>query len=181
MEREAMQQKTNSSAAWGKRCFAIAAFVVGATLVSAQSAKLSKDLQSLPSQNQVNVIVQYYNAPGTADANAAASVGASNGKKLGLFKGSRYGMSPAAAAKLVAADTNVKYISADRPLRGAMNFAVPAVNADLALNLVYDGTGIGIAVIDSGVNSVAELSSGSCIVYSQNFDTGANSTSDVYG
>jgi serine protease AprX len=127
------------------------------------------------------VVVQYYNAPGTADDNAAASAGATNGKKLGHYKGKGWTMSSSAAAKLVSLDANVKYISPDRPLKGAMNYAIPAVNADLAHNLGFDGTGVGVAVIDSGVNPVADLSSGNRIVYSQNFDPSANTTNDLYG
>jgi serine protease AprX len=59
------------------------------------------------------------------------------------------------------------------------------VNADLVQSLGYDGTGVGVAVIDSGVNSVFDLtqagSKASRIVYSQNFDTTANTTSDLFG
>jgi len=66
-----------------------------------------------------------------------------------------------------------------------MNYAVPAVNADLAHNLGFDGAGVGVAVIDSGVNQVADLgvlgSKASRVVYSQNFDTSTSTTGDLYG
>jgi serine protease AprX len=156
-----------------------------ASLAFGGSSKLSKDLQNLPSGQAANVIVQYYKTPTTTDTSAATSAGATKLKKLGSFKGHGFSMSGAAAAKLVSLNSNVKYISPDRPLKGAMNFAVPAVNADLAHNLGYDGTGVGVAVIDSGVNSVADLgasgSSSSRVVYSENFDPSANTTSDLYG
>ena len=56
----------------------------------------------------------------------------------------------------------------------------------IALSMSYDGTGVGVAVIDSGVNSVFDLtqsgaSKTSRIVYSQNFDPSANTTNDLYG
>ena len=163
-----------AGAAWGKRCLTLCVFLLTASLAFGGSSKLSKDLQNLPSGQSANVIVQYYKTPTTTDTSAATSAGATKLKKLGSFKGHGYSMSPAAAAKLASLNTNVKYISPDRPLKGAMNFAVPAVNADLAHNLGYDGTGVGVAVIDSGVNSVADLgvsgSSSSRVVYSQNFD-----------
>jgi len=147
--------------------------------------KLSKDLTALPSGSSVNVIVQYYAPASSADASAATSVGARNGKKLGLIKGNGFTMSAAAAAKLATLDANVKYISIDRNLKGAMNYAVPAVNADLAHNLGFDGAGVGVAVIDSGVNQVADLgvlgSKASRVVYSQNFDTSTSTTGDLYG
>src|SRR5207302_9542311 len=103
-----------------------------------------------------------------------------------MIKGNRYTMPAAAAAKLASLDANVKYISPDRPLQGAMNNAVPAVNADLAHNWGYSGAGIGVAVIDSGVNPVADLTQAgstksSRVVYSQNFDPSANTTADLYG
>src|SRR5437588_12632568 len=87
------------------------ALVLTATLGWCRSSTLSKDLQSLPSTSSVNVIVQYYTPPSTTDANAAKSVGATNGKALGLIKGNKYGMTAGSAQKLVSLDTNVKYIS----------------------------------------------------------------------
>src|SRR5207302_534815 len=103
-----------------------------------------------------------------------------------MIKGNRYTMPAAAAAKLASLDANVKYISPDRPLQGAMNNAVPAVNADLAHNWGYNGAGIGLAVIDSGVNPVWDLTQAgnskvSRVVYSQNFDPSVNTTNDLYG
>jgi hypothetical protein len=43
---------------------------------------------------------------------------------------------PAKVQMLISQDPNIKYVSLDRPLKGAMNYAVPAVNADVAHNLV---------------------------------------------
>src|SRR5260370_4811084 len=66
-----------------------------------------------------------------------------------------------------------------------MNYAVPAVGADMARTMGYDGTGVGGAVIDSGVNPVYDLQTpgtkNSRIVYSQNFDPSTNTTADLYG
>src|SRR5712692_9255038 len=176
-----------NGAAWGTRVLALVLllfFSVGAAF--GKKSKLSKDLQSLPSGATTNVIVQYYSPPGKSDSNAASSVGATNGKALGLIKSTRYGMSAAAAQKLLSLDANVKYISVDRPVKGALNYAVAAVNADITHNMGYNGSGVGIAVIDSGVNAVGDLGVpgwkiNSRLVYSQNFDPSANTTSDLYG
>ena len=120
--------RTNKSCIAGTgRWMGLLALVLTTTLGWGQSSKLSKDLQSLPSTSSVNVIVQYYNPPSTTDANAAKSVGATNGKALGLIKGNKYGMTLASAQKLLSLDTNVKYISVDRNLRAAMD------NADVAV------------------------------------------------
>ena len=149
----------------------VAAFLVlllTGSLAFAGSSKVSQDLSKLSPSSNVNVIVQYYNAAGTADTNAATAVGATDEQSVGQSKLNRYTMTPAAAAKL-AANSNVKYISPDRPLKGAsFDTNIMAVNADLATNLGYDGTGISIAVIDSGVNSINDLKSR--VVYFENLD-----------
>lgn len=60
-----------------------------------------------------------------------------------------------------------------------------AVQADLARALGYDGQGVGVAVLDSGVTDVPDLrvagTSTSRIVYSQNFDPSSTAASDNYG
>src|SRR5438552_4254848 len=174
------------SAAWGKCLAVLLVILLSASWSVAQSLKLSRDLQALPSSTTVSVIVQYYNPPTTTDLNAAEGAGASNGKGLGLVKGQRWTMSQGHLSNLISKDSNIKYISLDRPLQAAMNNAVPAVGADIARFLGYDGTGVGVAVIDSGVNPVFDLTQAgisrtSRIVYSQNFDSSANTTSDLYG
>ena len=81
----------------------------------------------------------------------------------------------------------VKYISVDRPLRMASYSVMEiTVGADLAHNLSYDGTGVGVAVIDSGVNATPDLGvpgseKSSRIVYSANFDTSKTTTNDLFG
>lgn len=154
-------------------------FVLAANMAFAAAPKVSKDLSKLPSTSNVGVIVQYFNPAGSADATAATAVGASNRRAFGKGKLNRYNMTPAAAAKLVA-QSNVKYISVDRPIKGAsFDTNITAVSADLATNLGYDGTGIGVAVIDSGVNPVNDLKDR--VVYSENFDPSSNTTADLYG
>jgi serine protease AprX len=151
----------------------------------ARSQFISSDLQALASGAPVDVLVQYKQKSTDADDFIAKSLGATKSKDLGLIKAATYRMTTAAAVKLIARNRNIRYISPDRPVQGAMNFAVPAVNADLAQSLGFDGTGIGVAVIDSGVNLVGDLAApatkSSRVVYSRNFDLTAPNTSDLYG
>ena len=173
-------------ASWGTRLLVLLGlFLLTASVAFGQSTKISKDLQNLPSGTTADVIVQYYNPPGKSDSDAASSVGATNGKALGLIKSTKYKMSAGGAQTLVSIDSNVKYISPDRPVQGALDLAASAVTADLARSWGWDGSGIGIAVIDSGVNPVADLgvpgSKNNRIVYSQNFDPSNTTTSDVFG
>src|SRR6266851_2924501 len=149
------------SAAWGKRFGVLILVLLTVSWSAAQSSKLSRDLQALPSGTTVNILVQYYNPPTSTDVNAAKGLGASNGKGLGLVKGYRWTMSQGQLSNLISKDSNIKYISLDRPLQGAMNNAVPAVGADIAHSMGYDGTGVGVAVIDSGVNNVFDLTQAS--------------------
>jgi serine protease AprX len=81
---------------------------------------------------------------------------------------------------------DVAYITPDRPNKVAFDDALPAVLADVArVQYALDGSGIGIAVIDSGVYSHDDLQkadgSASRIVYSESFVPGDLSTGDPYG
>ena len=47
--------------------------------------------------------------------------------------------------------SNVSYISLDRPVSALLDYTGDAVNAPFAWNSGLDGTGVGITVIDSGI------------------------------
>jgi serine protease AprX len=86
----------------------------------------------------------------------------------------------------IASYPDVAYISPDRPVRGAVDSVVTAVNADLANASGWNGAGVGIAVIDSGVNNVTDLNSDgntapSRVVYGQSFVSGNGRGNDDYG
>src|SRR6266849_1902549 len=104
--------------------------------------------------------------------------------KLDFIKGAHYSV-PVEALDALADDPDVAYISPDRAVRRSLDHVVSAVNGDLAYASGWDGTGIGIAVVDSGVSSNYDLNSDgngpSRIVYSQNFVTTETTTSDNYG
>ena len=95
-------------------------------------------------------------------------------------------MSAAAVADL-ANDPDVIFISPDRPLRGAgtgsptavIDHHTDAINAPAAWAQGLDGTGVGVAVIDSGIGASSDLNANN-VVYSQDF-TGLGSTVDQYG
>jgi Subtilisin-like serine proteases len=182
-------KQTLWSAAWGS--LTLAALLLAPSTAGCQSSKLSPDLRSLASGTAVNVIVQYYNPPTSADTNYAKSLGASLGKGLGFISGYGFSnMSPTAAAKLVNLDANIKYISLDRKLQLATTMSSDSVmnvtvGANWARSMGYDGTGVGVAVIDSGVDAVPDLgvpgSNKSRIVYNANFDTSTTTSTDLYG
>jgi len=146
------------------------------------AAKLSPDLQSADPNKPVDVIVQFRQPPTDSELadenlNKKADLPVVNAQ-LVTVKGSDLSS--------LAAHSNVAYISPDRPVRGALDKAVSAVNADIASYYGWDGTGIGVAVIDSGIGAVQDLattaySNTNRVQYSQNFVTYENTTNDVYG
>jgi len=87
--------------------------------------------------------------------------------------------------RLLSALPIVSYISPDRPLGGALDYAEPAVNANVALQYGWNGSGVGVAVIDSGIAPVADLTYNgtglSRIVHSENFADRSGNTSDQFG
>ena len=153
-----------------------------------QKHKLSKDLEELkggPEGATVDVIIQFNHAPTDAQHAKVQAKGGLLKTKLDVIKGAHYSV-PVQSLPALADDPDVAYISPDRSLRGAMNYAVSAVTADIAHTWGWNGSGVGVAVIDSGVNPVWDLtqtgtSKTQRIIYSQNFDPTTNTTSDLYG
>ena len=81
--------------------------------------------------------------------------------------------------------SNVVYISQDRPLQPSLNNAAAAVNAEFAWQSNYTGAGIGVALIDSGVSNHPDLYQGilpfSRVVYQQSFVPGNSNAVDQFG
>ena len=87
--------------------------------------------------------------------------------------------------RLLSALPIVSYISPDRTVAGALDYAEPAVNANIAMQYGWTGAGVGVAVIDSGIAPVADLTYNgtglSRIVHSENFADRSGNTSDQFG
>jgi serine protease AprX len=150
--------------------------------LAAQSNKLSRELRNTPAGSTMDVLVQFTNA---ADASRLNSVIAKGGKLKKQFKENKTALYnlPAAAIQALANNSHIQYVTPDRPVRGAMEFANPATGATIARQYGYQGDGVGVAVIDSGVYSHNDFKDAgvSRIVYSQNFVPGLASADDGYG
>jgi serine protease AprX len=149
--------------------------------------KLAPDLANLDPQSNVRVIVQFATPPGLQDHQRIQQAGGVHESDLDLVRGSVYSL-PAAALKGLANNPNVLYVSPDRPVNATLDYANPAVQAQIAQGYGILGTGVGIAVIDSGIQSTTDLldssvnsSNVSRIVYSESFVPGSPSTTDAYG
>src|SRR5204863_1329719 len=85
----------------------------------------------------------------------------------------------------LASNPVVAYISPNRTLKRMLDITTQTVNANLAWQFGWDGTGVGVAVIDSGISLKHDLTASdgvtSRVVYSQSFIAGDTTTADLYG
>ncbi len=133
------------------------------------AAKIAPDLKGLDPDKPVDVIVQFKSSSIddlTADGATAKSDLPLVHAQVVTVKGGN--------VSSLASHAGVVYVSPDRKVRGALDKVITAVNGDLAYAGGWDGTGIGIAVIDSGVSSVNDLNSDgnsnpSRIVYNKSY------------
>jgi serine protease AprX len=95
---------------------------------------------------------------------------------------------PAQAVANLANDPNVIYASPDRQLQPSLDISNPTTGAQTALSYGWNGAGVGIAVIDSGILlpqtdlvNTSSKQTASRVVYSQSFISGTTGTSDQYG
>jgi serine protease AprX len=101
---------------------------------------------------------------------------------LSIVKAATYSI-PASALEDLANDPDIAYVSPDRTVNGLLDYAEPTVNALIAFNNNYDGTGIGVAVLDSGIGLHDDLknSKGATrVIYGQDFASDPG-TVDIYG
>jgi serine protease AprX len=189
-KRQPAGREERHSAAWGKR-FGVLVLVLVADLAFART-KLSPELQHAKAGKLVDVIVQFTGDPTEHHIGKVTSKGASLRQKLSVVHGAAFTSVPSEALSQLARDPEVAYITLDRPVHGTSNFdyTPESVNAPWAWQQEsLDGTGIGVAVIDSGVYAVGDLywynptngSYGSRVVYSQSFVRGTTDASDHYG
>ena len=168
--------------------------VASASLALADDSKISPDLRRDASNSQVQVIVQY--APGAqlSCGGLLGLLGCVIGDVLKLG-GTVLNALPLVNGLVASLDHNgilalsnrsdVVYISRDRSVGLLADSAAPAVNAPVAWSSNYIGNGIGVALIDSGVNKHKDLNStgwfsSSRITYNQSF-LSTWSSSDQYG
>ena len=142
------------------------------SLSLAASSKIAPDLQAIDPNSTVRVIVQYAQAPAVASGqngsilnnipilgNVLNDVPILNGvvnMVLDVLHAVVYTV-PASGLQNLANDPNVIYISPDRPLAARLDYSAAAVNAGVAWKSNRNGSGVGVAVIDSGINSSPDL------------------------
>jgi len=176
---------------WGARLalLTLITLLVAGLCLADGKHKLSKDLDALKGNNSgatVDVIIQFNQTPTDAHHQKVQNKGGVLKTKLDFIKGAHYSV-PVESLDALADDPDVAYISPDRRLNGSLDNTAAAVNAKAAWQSGWDGTGIGVAVIDSGITYHGDLygttGSGGTgklrIIYNQDFVGGG--TNDYYG
>ena len=131
--------------------------------------KLSRDLEAHAASETLPVIIQYKKDPGAAEENRLAAHGGLLTPTIHSINAHAGTMSRSQLDDL-ANDPNVAYITPDRSLAARDNssssapcvstpeFTTEPINAPAVWQKGYTGTGIGVAVIDSGISPVDDLS-----------------------
>lgn len=138
--------------------------------VSAQEEHISRDLQNLDPASGVDVIVQFGQMPTPALHAKVLSAGGSLKRELRSIGSAAYTI-PAGTLQALAADPDILHISPDLKVHMLLDNTTAAVNAPAAWNIGLDGSGIGVAVVDSGISNHDDLQGpfGSRVVYQQSF------------
>ena len=159
-----------------KRLVFLLSTLVTSSLI-AGSGKLAKELESLDPAANVDVIVQFKQAPTEADHQSVLRLGGKLKHEFGVIRARHYSI-PATALAQLAANPDVAYVTPDRPLQGLLDQADATIGASAAATYGLTGAGVGVAVIDSGIGPSDDLSGK--VVYEQQFVANTN-TQDAFG
>src|SRR3954451_22671823 len=162
-------------------------YLIFSAIAFGQPGKVAADVLARLQNGHVDVIVQFASTPSQENHDRVGRRGGELRGELPSIRAAIYSIPPQAVAAL-ADDDDVVYISPDRPVEAMLDYTNPTVGAPYALASGWDGTGIGIAVIDSGVADTRDLlaagssaSNTTRVVYSQSFVKNNSSTLDQYG
>src|SRR5581483_10893778 len=176
------------SAAWGKRVTMMLLLLVvgiafaedsgGSSRIAPElAATLAKARQGSNTNQTLNVIVQFKQVPAASQYAKMLGRGAKLHSKLHMVKAAAFAI-PASALAALADDDDIAFVTLDHPLKGMDDYTDAAMNVSTVWNSGYNGSGIGVAVIDSGINDNHpdlwdSTGSYSRVVYRQDF-TGAS-------
>jgi len=122
------------------------------TTVLGPLSKIARDLVGANPLAPVQVIVQWKQAPSLLQHQEVTSLGGQLISTLPLINGAVYTL-PAGLVNILAALPDIIYISPDRGVAAKLDYTAAAINAGAAWSSNYTGAGIGVAVIDSGINA----------------------------
>src|ERR1700690_245798 len=128
-----------------------------AGVAAAHKDKIARELRNKTGSDTVNVIVQFKAAPTADDEQRVARHHGKHNGDLSLVHAIMVSL-PANEADRLSDEPTVKFISPDRKIHAHLTNTAPAINAPYAWSLGLDGSGIGVAVIDSGIVERKSLS-----------------------
>jgi serine protease AprX len=189
------------SAAWGKRLGMTLLLATGmafgqrAASVNAHahfgpelSTMLAHAKRGSAKGQMVRVIVQYKQVPSAAHYATMQGRGGHLHTRLHMIKGASFTI-PVSALPILEADPEIASVTIDHPMNAADETTDQAIGATSAWNSGFNGAGVTVAVIDSGVNDNhpdLQGPNGSRVLYHQDF-TGTPTTNsssaqyDLYG
>ncbi|HEX4593440.1 MAG TPA: hypothetical protein VH157_04150, partial [Bryobacteraceae bacterium] len=129
-----------------KRLLIVLLCVATANVARSETQKLAPDVRNVDRDASIDVIVQYRTPPAETHHNKITGRGGVLNGSLEIVNGAHYSI-PARLLEELAADPDVLYVTPDRPVHSTLDYANPTVNANIALQYGYIGTGIGVAVI----------------------------------
>jgi serine protease AprX len=165
-------------------------FVIWLAVPGNAENRLAPDLSRLSDESTLDVIVQFTSTLTERHHEMVRRRGGELKHDLsGALNGAHYSI-PAKRLAELSQDPEVAYISPDRPVHAMLDYANPTVNANIARQYGWDGAGVGIALIDSGLQGRPDLNptskgSSARIVYNASFLPSTlsyfTSTNDDYG
>jgi serine protease AprX len=191
------------SAAWGKRLSLMLLLATGMAfgqrsineparsgrIASELSESLAKAHRGSAKGQTVKVIVQYKQVPTRAHYATMRGRGGRLQTKLHMINGAAFTI-PVSALAALEADPQVASVTIDHPMNVMDDLTNDATGVDAAWNAGFNGSGIGVAVIDSGINDshpdLRNPDGTSRVIYHQDF-TGTPTTNssggqyDLYG
>ncbi len=124
----------------------LALFITASAVAFGQpQSRLAPDLPDQGGE-KVDVIIQFNEAPGQSHFNSINS--GELKRKLPAIDGAVFSM-PVNALQGLAHNPRIKYVSPDREVTASLDYAVPAVGADVAQSYGWVGTGVGVADLAS--------------------------------
>lgn len=150
-----------------RKLLSTAFIVLGASFCAFGGQKLAPELNGAELTSTAHVIITWRHNPGVIEHGKVAQHGGDVQRTYKHLKSAAYKV-PVQSLQDLANDPEVAYIAPDRPVRSNLDNTAAAVNATSAWIAGYIGTGIGVAVIDSGMNANSDLAE-ERVVYSQDF------------
>lgn len=198
------RRQERHSAAWGKRVSLAVLLATGMALGSPSarqnvrpsniapelSGLLAKAKQGSADGKTIRVIVQFKHIPSSAQYSTMKCRGARLHARLHMIRGAAFTL-PVSALPALESDPEIEWVTIDHPIALMDDLTNVATGVSAAWNSGFTGAGIGVAVIDSGINDAHpdlwnSTHTTSRVLYHQDFTGTAKTNSsganyDLYG